>query len=217
LVQHLFRLKKPAHEPSFHESTYEVAGELEETQVVAAHLLTDTRPKIEPRYIVRIRQPDLVATGVQAADSVLGTTGLVWVDFRHRDLVGGRDQLQALVGTILQRLEEGEDRVRRFGGPQLRWALSQFQALPTEERPTHTAAILARVLAGQSLEGLPRDTSQAHRELPCLRLPEEAVRLHAFCRHEQGHGTGSPDGDWLRATERLRRVSAQHYLDVFGM
>ena len=117
LAQNVFRLKKSPHRDACEESTYQVEGEIEEAQAAAAHLLTDTHPKIEARHLVRIRPADLVEAGIRVDDSFIGTTGIVWVDFRHRDLVGTKGQFERLVDVILSRLREGEDRVRRLRRP----------------------------------------------------------------------------------------------------
>jgi hypothetical protein len=136
LAQSIFLLKKSRHPDACEESTYEVEGELEEARATAAHILTDTHPKIDPRYLVRIRAADLGKAGIRVDDSVIGTTGIVCVDFRYRDLVGTIEQFERLVDLILTRLREGEDRLRRFGGPQFRNALEGFASLTSKERPT---------------------------------------------------------------------------------
>jgi hypothetical protein len=215
LAQNLFQLKPVRHRQGHcAESTYEVEGETEETEAVAAHLLTDLSPKIEPRYVVRFRPVDLQDVGVD--DGILGTTGIVRIDFRHRDLVGTKEQLQSLVGMVLIRLKEGQDRIRRFGAPQLRYMLERFADLAAEERPTHTANIIQCALSGKSLHDLAPDPGQTNQELARVRIPEEAIRLRAYYLHKAGDGGGSPAGDWAMAQDELRRLYSEHYRRQFG-
>jgi hypothetical protein len=211
LAQHLFSFKKPPGKKDYAESAYEVEGEIEETETVAAHLLSDVAPKLDSRYIVRIRPPDLVESGVHVDDSVLGTTGIVPVDFRHRDLVGIKEQLEKLIGVLLLRIEEGQDRVRRLGKPQLAQALKRFLSLGVTHRPTHTGNVIERVLVGEVLDGLAVDADLASTELERILIPEEVIRLRAFCLHEGGKGTGSPDGNWKQAERELRETYKDHY------
>src|SRR5437879_6203944 len=82
LAQNIFRLKK-VHRKDLHdvceESTYLVDGPLEEMRVAAAHLLSDDR-KIETRHLVRILLWDAEEAGLRVEDSVIGETGIGWVD-----------------------------------------------------------------------------------------------------------------------------------------
>src|SRR5690349_15548946 len=94
LAQNIFRLKKSSGRDEYEESTYEVGGEVEEVKATAAHLLTDPHPNLDHRYLIRLRRLDLMEAGIRVDDSVIGTTGIVCIDFRHRDLVGTRDQFE---------------------------------------------------------------------------------------------------------------------------
>src|SRR5262249_39271483 len=131
LAQSIFRLKRvhrKDRDDVCEESTYLVEGSLEEVQAAAAHLLADDDPKVETRYLVRILLSDAEEAGLRVADSALGETGVVWVDFRHRDLVGTKEEFQHLVDVLLRRLREGEDRIRRVGKTQYEHALQHFAA-----------------------------------------------------------------------------------------
>jgi hypothetical protein len=212
LAQNIFRLKKSRDQDACAESTYEVEGELEEARVVAAHLLTDTSPKIEPRHLVRIRAADLVEAGIRVEDLVLGTTGIPCVDFRHRDLVGTKEQFERLVQVILTRLREGEDRVRRFGSPQLRYALEGFAGRTATERPTYTMESINCTLGLLAPADVRQDVALARDELARIGIPEEAIRLRAFCLEEAGMGKGTPGQNWEAAETELRAEYATHYL-----
>jgi hypothetical protein len=212
LAQNIFRLKKSRHRDACEESTYEVEGEKEEARAAAAHLLTDTHPKIEARHLVRIRVADLVEAGIRVEDSGIGTSEIVCVDFRHRDLVGNKEQFERLVDVILTRLREGEDRVRRFGGPQLRYALEGFARRTAKERPTHTLECINCMLGLLAAADVRRDVALARDELARIGIPEETIRLRAFCLEESGKGTGSPSKNWDAAETELREEYAKHYL-----
>jgi hypothetical protein len=190
LAQNIFRLKK-VHRNDLHdvceESTYLVDGPLEEMRVAAAHLLADDDPKIETRYLVRILLSDANAAGLRVEDSTIGGTGVGWVDYRHRDLVGTKEEFLGLVAVILGRLREGEDRIRRIGKPQYEHALQHFAGLPATERPTHTRAVIECVLNKTSVADLKPDIALAKEELARLTIPEETISLRAFCLQRDGN------------------------------
>jgi hypothetical protein len=212
LAQNIFRLKKSRPGDACAESTYEVEGELDEAQAAAAHLLTDTHPRIEARHLVRIRAADLAAAGIGVEDSVIGTTGIVRVDFHHRDLVGTKEQFERPVQVILARLREGEDRIRRIGQVQLRYALEGFAGRTAKERPTHTLECINCMLEPSAAAGVRRDIVLARDELARISIPYETIRLRAFCLEEAGKGRGGPRENWLAAEEELQAEYAKHYL-----
>jgi hypothetical protein len=212
LAQNIFRLKKLPRKDICEESTYSVDGEVEEVQAAVAHLLTDQQPKVEPRYLVRIRTADIHEAGLQEQDSVLGATGIVRIDFRHRDLVGTKDQFERLVEVILSRVREGQDRVRRLGVVQFRYALQQIIGLPATDRPTHTRDVIHCALTDSPVADLRPDINLAKTELANVTIPEETIALRAFCLEEAGRGTASPDGNWELALSELRDEYAKHYL-----
>jgi hypothetical protein len=212
LAQNIFRLKKLPRKEICEESTYEVEGELEETRAAAAHLLTDLEPKIAPCYVVRIRKVDLLEAGVQEQDTVIGTTGIVYIDFRHRDLVGTKPQFEKLVEVILGYLRNGQDRIRRFGAPQLRTALEEFADLPPTERPTRTVEVIRCALTNARVAGLNADVELAIKELAQVTIPQDTISLRAFCLQKAKKGTGSQNGDWDKAQNELRDEYTKHYL-----
>src|SRR5215813_5587508 len=112
------------------DSTYLVEGATEEARVAAAHLLAGNNPAMETRYLIRILAPDVTEAGLRVDDFSIGKTGVPWVDFRHRDLVGAKDQFRQLVEVILRRVCEGEDRVRRIGATQDEFSLGEFLTCP---------------------------------------------------------------------------------------
>jgi hypothetical protein len=220
LAQNIFRLKQ-VHRKDLRdiceESTYLVDDPLEEMQVAAAHLLTEDDPKIETRYLVRILLAYPKEAGLRVEDSAIGGTGIGWVDFRHRDLVGTKDHFQKLVTTILGRLREGEDRIRRIGRPQYEHALQHFSELPATERPTHTRNVIQCALNKTSVADLVPDIALSTAELAKLTIPEETISLRAFCLQKDGKGTGSMAADWDKALNQLRGEYQRQYLQAqFG-
>lgn len=216
LSQNIFRLSKAGRmdlPDACEESTYLVDGPIEEMRVAAAHLLADGA-KIETRHLVRILLSDAKEAGLLVEDSVLGNTGIGWVDFRHRDLVGTKEQFQALVQVVLRQLHAGEDRVRRVGKAQFESALQHLLCLPTTERPTHTRDVIRCVLDRIPIESLAPDIALAKTELACLAIPEATISLRAFCLHRDGKGTGSVTQDWDKAVGELRAEYTQHYVRV---
>ena len=215
LAQLIFQLKKLHRkdmEDICEESTYYVDGEVEEVKAAAAHLLTDNKPKVEAGYLVRIRATDIEEVGLQQRDTAIGKTGIVRIDFHHRDLAGTKDQFERLVDLILRRLQEGQDRVRKLGGPQLRYALQHFAGLPAIERPTRTFEIINCALKRSPVADLQPNIGLAKAELAKVAIPEETLALRAFCLEEEGRGTGSPKGNWARALYELREEYTKHYL-----
>src|ERR1700678_93728 len=74
LAQNIFRLKKvprKGREDVWEESTYLVEGALEEMQVAAAHPGREEEPRLEARYLVRMRLSDAEEAGLQVEGSVL--------------------------------------------------------------------------------------------------------------------------------------------------
>lgn len=215
LAQNIFRLKK-VHRNDMNEvceeSTYLVEGALEEIQVAAAHLLAEDDPKLETRYLVRIHLADVDEVGLRAEDSALGVTGVGWVDFRHRDLVGTKDQFQGLVTVILERLRQGQDRIRRIGKPQYEHALQHFAQLPATERPSYTRQVIDCVLNKTPIADLNPNIVLAQAELANLAIPEETISLRAFCLQRDGKGEGSMPKDRNKALTELRGEYAKQYL-----
>jgi hypothetical protein len=193
------------------DSTYSVGSHHEEIQVAAAHLLTGNDPKMVTRYLIRIRPEDAQEAGLLEDDYSLGETGVPWVDFRHRNLVGTKDQYQQLVEVILHWVQEGEDRVRRIGAAQDRFCFNWFLTLPTTEVPTCTRDLINCVLNNTLIAALTPDIGLARAEMAVLAIPHETVSLRAFCLEERGEGAGSPEATWYKALKQLREEYRNQY------
>lgn len=205
----------PAHRKEFiglfEDSTYLVDGVIEEARVATAHLLAGNNPVMETRYVLRILASDAAAVGLRVDDSSIGRTGIPWIDFRHRDLVGTRDQFQLLVRHILERLREGHDRIRRVGSVQDAWSFHEFLTCPVTEIPTRTKDIINCVLGGIPLRAVAPDVAQTQAEITNLNLPDEIVSLRAHCLVEAGHGAGSDLETWAVALKQLREEYRKNY------
>lgn len=214
LTSSVFRLTK-AHRKEFHglfeDSTYLVDGAIEESRVAAAHLLAGNNPTMETRHLLRILLSDAEAVGLRVDDSSIGKTGVPWVDFRHRDLVGTKDQFRQLVEFILDRLREGHDRVRRVGSVQDVCSFNEFLARPVKEIPTCTGDLINCVLNGTSIDALKPNIAQAQTEMANLAIPHETIALRAHCLVEAAQRAGSNDATWDVALNQLREEYERQY------
>ena len=93
---------------------------------------------------LRIMPLDAEEAGLQVDDSSIGKTGVPWVDFRHRDLVGSKDQFQRLVEAILRCVKELG--VRRFSGDQAA-RFAQFFRVRTISRSCASSAESGSIVA----------------------------------------------------------------------
>lgn len=201
----IFNLKDTEH------STYEVWDEIEEVCAVAAHLIASD--KFEDRHIARFCESDLLRAGMNVNPHALGRTGIVTVDHSHRDLVGNADQLQKLLESVVERLRSGEDVIRSIRKTQLRCQLSRFVALPTWDRPTHTAHLCEVLLDSKTDGDVCRDRTRATTELRGIRIPERAIRPRAYSRWDvSGQPEGSAVADWFAIEAIMRDEYRDHYL-----
>ena len=167
------------------DSTYSVGNCLEEIHVAAAHLLTSNDPKMATRYLIRILPDDVKEAGLLEDDASIGKTGVPWVDFRHRDLLGAKEQYQRLVEVILRRAQEGEDRVRRVGAAHDSFCFNQFLTRPAKEIPTCTRDLIRCVLNGVPIATLKPDITLARAEMAELAIPQEIVALRLLPGRER--------------------------------
>jgi hypothetical protein len=205
LAQHIFRAKQGHRGTGVsEESTYYVENAIEETRIAAAYLLTNSSPKLGPRYLIRIYLSDVVEAGLGVEDGTIGETGVGWVDFRHRDLVGTKAQFQALVDIILERLRQGHDRIRRIGQVQFDFALRQLRSLPATETLSYTRSVIDCVLNGTPIPANSCDIATMVAEISNLSIPHDVVALRAFCLEESARDEGSPPANWHKALKELR-------------
>jgi hypothetical protein len=189
-------------------SVYLVYVEHEEVEVAAAHVLTDLSPNLKGVYLLRIEWSDLIAVGAREGVSgeVPGTTGVVRTDFCHRELVGARAYLEALVWRIRERYEAGEPRFRWVGPPVLRRQLTQFCSLENRQVIQEAKRRCRHKLGGPGMLPRPRG-EELRRQLlaACPRIPEEVIRERAYKvyqrsgRHEAAQNWAEAEAELLEA------------------
>jgi hypothetical protein len=122
------------------QSVYEVRDGEEEWLVLAAHVLT-TKKRPDATSILRL-QPDILhRLGVTVDPGQLGTTGVTWVDYQHKNLRSSTEQLQARVRCIAQGCCRGQDWVGRIEKPFIEKTLRRFCAEPDCRIPPHVKEI----------------------------------------------------------------------------
>jgi hypothetical protein len=187
-------------------SVYSTDSVADEVEVAAAHALTDFSPHLKQAHLLRIEWSDLTALGIseRVSNSAPGTTGVVGVDFRHRELVGARDYLEGLVRRIRERYEAGEQRFRWVGPPVLRRQLAQFLS-----RSDHEVIREAKRRCRHKLDGgtgtLTKPRSEdLRRQLGTARpkIPEQVIRERAF-RLYRCSGRHDADQNWKDAESEL--------------
>lgn len=87
-------------------STYEVGSDIDKARAVAAHQLTNPALKLGTHHALRIRFADVEGLGIPVSRRHLGETGVVGVDHRHCDLIGGKETMTRLA-ALIQRDAEG--------------------------------------------------------------------------------------------------------------
>jgi hypothetical protein len=198
--------------PGDHEhSTYLVESDVDEALAVAAHQLANPSQKLDSQYALRIRFPDVEELGIPVSRQHLGDTGLVNVDFAHRDLIGDKERIKRLTSLIRERALWGEDRIRRFNKFQLQVMLGRILEMGIEERPTHTAELCEIFLKRRAQRD--DDRSRMLSDLASVRIPNSAIEPVAYQLFEaRGSGGGSPTSDWYEALAHLRDRYRDHYM-----
>ena len=191
LIKGVFDLEDDA------QSVYEVDRD-EEIHAVAAHLLTAGRkPKADGRTILRIRTNDLERLGIKLSDKEWGSTGVPWIDFRHRDLIAEPDQLKRLISHIACQVRFClKDRIRRIEKELLKYALTwlgqQTTIAPQHVRENALAAVNDSNWVRPRVDRLAADYLS-------ISLPDEMIRPGALAR-----STGDQEADWKTSTDELR-------------
>jgi hypothetical protein len=192
-------------------STYLVESDVDEALAVAAHQLTYPSQKVDSQYALRIRFPDVEEIGISVSRQHLGETGVVKVDFAHRDLVGDKDSIKRLTSLIRERAHWGEDRIRRFNKSQLQVMLGRILDMEIEDRPTHTAE-LCEVLLKRRIQRTD-NRERALSDLARARIPDSAIEPVAYEIFDRRGSIGdSPSSDWYEAITHLRERYRDHYM-----
>jgi hypothetical protein len=197
-------------QPGESPSLYEAASHAEEVEAAAALSLTNLAKRIEVGYLGRIEWGDLAAVGIPASDARPGNTGVVAVDFRHREIPGEREPIFKLLRHIWGRVRRGEDRFRWVGKQMQRAAMERFlEAGPQfviEEAKRCCRRKLAEQAGGRRpLGSTIRDELQAAPPA----IPEYRIRSLAEAKWLARLGAGlvgNAEQDWLSAEKELRQL-----------
>lgn len=106
-------------------SVYNVLNDLEEVQVASAHFATLNRSKVERIYGIKVAM-NLIESAELRVDNTPGTTGFSFIDQKHYDITGSKDQFCKLAKLIVERLKGGENLIRYFEESQISDVLSEF-------------------------------------------------------------------------------------------
>jgi hypothetical protein len=175
------------------QSVWEAHHPDEEIVMLAAYLLA--RGSLGDAWtVLRIREEDLSAVGVELSNQALGTTGVPWADYRHRDLIGSRDNFVALTQHICEVpiRRYGQDRLRRIGSIQLKCITGCIPAHRPKDCAWPSYAILKK---GYRHPGIETVREVIHK----LAFPDEVVRPKAYAK-----STGDQLKDWHEAENTLR-------------
>ncbi len=191
-------------------SVYELAGDEEEALVAAAHGLASKQPKVDACSVLRIQVDELQQFGIGLDRSQLGSTGVIWIDHRHRNLLADRDGILQLVRYLSVECvrNRGQDRLRRLYKLVVSKALVRFLELRAVQCPAHVKKLCQRALAGSSPLPAP-DLAQVEEELDGIEFPHDVVEPVAASK-----SSGDPDRDWYEAVALLRRDYARHYIQA---
>src|SRR5579864_167200 len=114
-------------------SVYRVDSVQDEVMVTSAHALANVSPTTDTLHILRIDEVDIEPSGVTVSDDSLGETGIVSVDFAHKELLGTRTNFEMLTKRIFDGFLLGEDRVRRISRSQIRRQMISFTQMGREQ------------------------------------------------------------------------------------
>ncbi len=187
-------------------SLYWASSIIEEVEIAAAHSLTDLGPSLKPAYLLRIELSDLTASSAdkQLSDKNPGTTGVVRVDFLHRELLEAGSCLDDLVRVIWERYEAGEQRFRWVGPPVLRRQLALFCSLSDREVIQEAKRRCRHKLGGGAvtLRGPRGPEIRAQLRAAPPQIPAQVIREHAY-RLYQSSGRQDDFANWQEAEQKL--------------
>ncbi|MBI1915077.1 MAG: hypothetical protein HYS12_10120 [Planctomycetes bacterium] len=186
------------------QSVYEVENGEEEWLVAAAHVLT-TKKRPDATSVLRLREDNLRRFGITVDRRQLGTTGVSWVDYRHRNLLATPEQLRELVKYMVERCSRGQDWVRRIEKPYIERSLRRFCGEPHSRCPPHVKQIARWALKEADSRNL--DLDEIRQEFLTIEFPDEIIQPRAYLM-----GRGDQQSDWYAAVEVLRQEYTAHYL-----
>jgi hypothetical protein len=186
------------------QSVYEVQDGRGEWLTAAAHVLT-TKKSPDPTSVLRLRVEDLPQFGIAVDPNQLGTTGITWVDYRHRNLQATADQLRELVQYLARECSQGQDLVRRIDKKSIEKTLRGLYDEPDCRCPPHMKRIARWVLKDTNSPAI--DLGQIEQELFTIEFHDEIIRPKAYFMDQGDHLA-----NWHAAVNLLRVEYAAHYL-----
>lgn len=190
------------------QSVYEVRDGEEEWLVAAAHVLT-TKRRPDATSVLRLRVENLSPFGITVDPGQRGTTGLTWVDYRHRNLRATGEQFRNLVRWVAEACSRGQDWVRRIEKPYLERTLRRLCAEPDCMCPPHVKHIARWAL--KEIDARNLDLGQIRQELLTIEFRDDIIEPRA-----RSMARGDQLADWYAAVGALRQEYADHYLPAIA-
>jgi hypothetical protein len=189
------------------QSVYQANTPLEEVEAVSAFALSNHQViGLTVYHIIRIDWADLEALGAhtQVSDDP-GTTGVVPVDFRHRDIPGDPGLLLDLVRRVRSEAERGEDRFRWLATFMQRRQLERFLAC-SEVVIQEAKRRCERKLANSPYAPRPTHERVRHElEAAPPAVPQQRIATLAHQLHQQRQGATRSLENWLDAEREVRQ------------
>ncbi len=113
-------------------SVYKVESESDELECVSA-VFQGSRGSPAKLFGVLLSQDDCESSGIKIDALAGGRTGIGRIDQRHSNLTGGREDFRKLLVKILQRIWEGEQRLRLFPENQIIGQIAVFSRLSLKD------------------------------------------------------------------------------------
>jgi hypothetical protein len=201
LAKNTFTLSDTEH------SVYEVRDGVEESLAVAAHALTNPKHRPDARSVVRIEKTDLPSLGIDVDEEALGETGLPRWDFRHRNLLAGRDQIVNLVKLIAELCRRGFDRLRRVCITVVNESLKAICGDSPSRCPEHVKLIANWCQSKEKSTPPSLSLSKIGEEMAGLEFDDDVIE-----RLARSISSGDCRGDWYQSVKALRGRYAKHYL-----
>jgi len=196
-------------------SIYQAESAPDEVTVVAAHVLSDPLAKVESRMnIVRLLEADFDKCGLRCDARLLGTTGVVAIDFAHFEIEGDETRIQDLIKHLYLQIRYGEDRVRSIYRAQIRKQLQSFQQWPSEDVTPYALRRCQELLDEQSHQKacLPETYVEGEYDQSQPRIPHHRIAFRAYEKSlspRQSHLDAV--SYWLEAEKELRDEYRSHY------
>jgi hypothetical protein len=152
-------------------SVYKAESESDELESVSA-VFQGSRGSPEKLYGILLTEKDCGSSGIKIDGAARGSTGIRRIDRMHANLTGTRDDFKKLMVQILQRIWEGEQRLRLFPENQI---IGQI-------------AVFSKLLEGDIEEDTRGSCEVVLRKASCHRFLEEESRVEIEGKVEDRQG-----------------------------